>query len=151
MDPPEVTLQRTDGDGLAFVERLLARNDLPTAGLHDGDGRFFVARDGDDRIGVGGVEQCGTDGLLRSVVVEASVRGEGYGVALCRALEAEARAAGIERLYLLTTTAAEFFAGRGYAEMPREDAPEAIRATTEFAELCPSSATCMRKSLADEG
>jgi amino-acid N-acetyltransferase len=50
-------------------------------------------------------------------------------------------------LYLLTTTAREFFADRGYAEVERTEPPEAIRATTEFADLCPSTAACMRKRL----
>ena len=55
--------------------------------------------------------------------------------------------AGVETLYLLTTTAPEFFGERGYAEVNREEAPEAIRGSTEFADLCPTTATCMRKRL----
>ncbi|WP_228434553.1 hypothetical protein [Natrarchaeobaculum aegyptiacum] len=52
----------------------------------------------------------------------------------------------VDALYLLTTTAVDFFAARGYDEIDRADAPDAIRNTTEFADLCPSSATCMRRS-----
>jgi amino-acid N-acetyltransferase len=48
-------------------------------------------------------------------------------------------------LYLLTTTAREFFAGRGYRAIDRADAPERIRGTTEFSDLCPASATAMVK------
>jgi amino-acid N-acetyltransferase len=81
------------------------------------------------------------------VVVERSVRGEGIGTALCDRLEAVAREDGVGTLYLLTTTAREFFADRGYAAIDRNEAPETIRGTTEFADLCPETAACMRKRL----
>lgn len=69
------------------------------------------------------------------------------GAELCRALEAQARRQGISTLYLLTTTAESFFCERGYEEIERARAPAAIRRTSEFAELCPDSATCMCKEL----
>lgn len=142
-----LTLRRADEGALSYVETLLAENDLPSADVRTSPARFYVGYDGDDRVGIGGIERYGTDGLLRSVVVERSARGNGYGTALCDALERRARADGLETLYLLTTTAAGFFAGRGYEELERADAPAAIRETTEFDELCPASATCLRTSL----
>jgi amino-acid N-acetyltransferase len=81
------------------------------------------------------------------VAVEPSVRGRGFGTTLCDRLERNARSADVETLYLLTTTAADFFAELGYVESERENAPISIRDTTEFAELCPATATCMEKSL----
>ena len=48
---------------------------------------------------------------------------------------------------LLTTTAASFFAKRGYRPLARDEAPAAVRATAEFRSICPASATCMGKSL----
>jgi amino-acid N-acetyltransferase len=140
-----VTLEPA-GD-LGYVESLLAGADLPTSDVPEHPDRFYVARDGADRVGVGGVERYGADALLRSVVVEASVRGTGYGSALCDALEERAREDGVETLYLLTTTAAGFFAGRGYERIERSAVPEAVRETTEFSALCPDSATCMRREL----
>lgn len=142
-----LTLRRADEGALSYVETLLAENDLPSADVRTSPARFYVGYDGDDRVGIGGIERYGTDGLLRSVVIERSARGNGYGTALCDALERRARADGLETLYLLTTTAAGFFAGRGYEELERADAPAAIRETTEFDELCPASATCLRTSL----
>ena len=68
-------------------------------------------------------------------------------MALCDALESTATDRGIATLFLLTTTAADFFEARDYLEAERDDVPDAIRGTREFAELCPSRATCMRKSL----
>lgn len=147
MSGSPLTLERTDDTALSYVETLLEENGLPSADVRTKPGRFYVGFHGDDRIGIGGIEIYGTDGLLRSVVVERSERGNGFGAAICDALEAEARAGGVDALYLLTTTAPEFFATRGYAEIERTDAPAPIRQTTEFKDLCPATAICMKKSL----
>ena len=141
-----VTLQPAGG-ALGYVESLLERNDLPAADVRSKPDCFYVASADGDRIGAGGIERYGTDGLLRSLVVERSARGNGYGTAIRAALEAEARLDGIETLYLLTTTATEFFATTGYTRIDRSEAPDPVRNTTEFADLCPASATCMRKLL----
>jgi amino-acid N-acetyltransferase len=137
-------------DALGYVERLLDRNGLPTRDVRRKPDCFFLAvRDG-DRVGVGGLEPYGSVGVLRSVVVEASSRGRGVGTALCDALETRATSEGIERLYLLTTTAAAFFRTRGYTRVDRAAVPDAVRTSAEFEELCPSTATCLCRSLPAE-
>lgn len=147
MSDASLTLQRADGDTIGYVETLLDENNLPSRDVAAHPERFYIGYDGDERVGIGGIETYATNGLLRSVVVERSARGNGFGTALCAALETEANADGVERLYLLTTTAASFFRDRGYVEVTRSAAPDAIRQTTEFDELCPTTATCMKKSL----
>jgi amino-acid N-acetyltransferase len=147
MDAETISLRPADADSLDYVERLLSRNDLPTDDVRANPDCFWVAFDGDERVGVGGIEPFPPDGLLRSVVVEESRRGTGAGRALCERLEARASADGIDTLYLLTTTAADFFGARGYEEIDRADAPASIRETSQFATLCPSTAVCMRKRL----
>jgi amino-acid N-acetyltransferase len=129
-----------------YVETLLDRNGLPVRDVRAHPEAFHYATVEGERIGVGGLERYDDVGLLRSVAVEAGKRGYGYGSDLCEALESKARATGVETLYL-PTTASAFFAARGYAPIERTTVPDAIRKTTEFAELCPATATCMRKSL----
>jgi len=141
------TLRAVDDASIDYVVRLLERAGLPTAGVRSDPSRFYVGRHGGARVGVGGLEVYGSNALLRSVAVEPSVRGRGFGTALCDRLERKARTADVETMYLLTTTEADFFAGLGYGEIDRENAPTSIRETTEFAELCPSTATCLEKSL----
>jgi len=85
--------------------------------------------------------------LLRSVVIERSARGTDTERRCARHWKSKVEADGVERLYLLTTTAAEFFGDCGYVETDRTTAPNAIRQTAEFDELCPVTATCMVKSL----
>ncbi|GAB3665322.1 arsenic resistance N-acetyltransferase ArsN2 [Halopiger thermotolerans] len=151
MNGASITLRPADerdrDQGLAYVESLLEAADLPSGDVREKPRAFYVAVDGDERVGIGGLERYGSDGLLRSLVVESGARSNGYGSAICDALEERARADGVETLYLLTTTAAEFFEGRGYERIDRSDAPSAIRRTDEFADLCPSTATCLRRPL----
>ena len=98
-------------------------------------------------VACAGLEQRGTDALVRSVAIAAPLRGAGLGAALCDTLLGDARRRGVRDAYLLTTTAARFFARHGFAPIPRGAAPEAIRATREFAELCPASAVVMHRAL----
>ncbi|MDS0474077.1 arsenic resistance N-acetyltransferase ArsN2 [Natrinema sp. 1APR25-10V2] len=147
MTEVSITVATAETDAIDRVEALLKANELPYRDVRAKPGCFFVAVDGTEFIGVGGIERYESDGLLRSVVTKQSVRGRGYGSAVCDELEAHARKNGIATLYLLTTTAAEFFRQRGYEAIDREEAPSEIRETTEFTDLCPSSATCMKKSL----
>lgn len=146
MTETSVALEAAAG-ALEYVERLLDASGLPTGDVREKPECFYVGSIGGDRVGIGGIERRGADGLLRSVVVEPSQRGRGVGTVLVERLEGKARADGIDRLYLLTTTAADFFGARGYVEAERSDVPAAIRATTQFEDLCPASATCMRKEL----
>lgn len=147
MSDARLLLRPADDATLAYVESLLAENGLPSRDVRDRPDCFHVAYHDDERVGVGGLEVHGRAGLLRSVAVEESARGRGFGAAICERLETRARDRGVDRLYLLTTTAADFFARRGYETVERSDAPAAIRETTEFDDLCPASATCLRTSL----
>lgn len=108
---------------------------------------FYVGYDGTEPIGIGGIEIYESHGLLRSIVIEQTARGNGWRTALCETLEADASANGVETLYLLMTTAADFFGNRGYVKTDRPDAPVTIQQTNEFDNLCPTTATCMKKIL----
>ena len=59
------------------------------------------------------------------------------------ACEARARARQIDRLFLLTTTAAGYFEARGYVRVERQALPGPIRRSEEFTQLCPASAVAM--------
>jgi amino-acid N-acetyltransferase len=96
---------------------------------------------------VAGLERFGPVGLLRSLAVSTGARGRGLGRALVSAIEDEARSSGIADLYLLTTTADEFFSRLGYVRIARDETPVAIASTAQFSALCPSSAVVMRKSM----
>ena len=67
--------------------------------------------------------------------------------ALAASLEHEARKLVVQRLHLLTTTAAPFFGTMGYAAADRHAAPPVIAASREFTSLCPASAAYLVKAL----
>src|SRR5690606_14574506 len=102
---------------------------LDVAGLPHDDltpehlANFLVLREGERLVGAVGLEVYGPDGLLRSLVVAPERRGEGAGGRLVDAAEAHARTQGVETLWLLTETAAPFFAALGYAPAERDTAP----------------------------
>jgi len=147
MSTDHLVLKPVTADTHTFLEACLDANDVPTADVASNLDWFYVGYVDGEPIGGGGVEPNGSVGLLRSVVVESSARGHGYGGALADALEATARRDGVETLYLLTTTADQFFEARGYTRTDRAEAPRSIQRTSEFEGLCPESATCMKKSL----
>jgi N-acetylglutamate synthase-like GNAT family acetyltransferase len=141
-------LQTADERDWVAVLRLLDAAGLPTADLlaaHVED--FIVARADDRVVGAVAVERHGLHGLLRSLVVDPAWRGRGLGGQLLVAAERHARAAGLHSLTLLTQSAAAVFAAHGYVVIDRATAPAALHATPQFAALCPSTSTCMTKTL----
>jgi len=132
----------------AAVVALLDAASLPVADLTDAHmEHFFYCGPVHAPTGVVGLELCGRDALLRSLAVAPAQRGTGLGVSLTRHAEARAHARGVHSLYLLTTTAETFFKRHGYAAADRATAPEAIRATREFADICPASSAFLVKLL----
>jgi amino-acid N-acetyltransferase len=130
------------------ARRLLRAAKLPTADLTPEHFQHFFGCGAEEAPqGVVGVELYGADALLRSLVVDESVRGQGCGKALVEQAERYASGRGAKRIYLLTTSAANFFANLGYRAVGRDEAPAAIRGTAEFSALCPSSSAFMVKDL----
>jgi amino-acid N-acetyltransferase len=134
---------------LGLLRALLESAELPAADLTTAHlSTFRVVEDGDGRI-VGGVglELAGRAALLRSLVVAPELRGTGLGHALVDSALELARERGVAELWLLTTTADRFFERRGWRRVERASAPAGIRATAEFASICPASCVCMVRDL----
>jgi len=141
-------LRRARAADWGDVRRLLEDAELPVADLGPALlENFLIAELDDDVVGLAGLEVFGTTGLLRSLVVAKSARSVGLGGKLVAALEIAAQAAGIRELWLLTTDADKFFLCHGFAVVTRDAAPDAIRLSEEFANLCPDSAYLMLKGL----
>jgi N-acetylglutamate synthase-like GNAT family acetyltransferase len=89
----------------------------------------------------------GEAALLRSVVVASELRGTGLGGRLTDAAMAFARNSGATSVSLLTTTAAPFFAARGFRAVRWDELPAALGASSELTGACPTSATAMHRDL----
>ena len=127
---------------------LLEAARLPTADLTDMHlDHFFYLGPREAPTGLVGCEIYGNDGLLRSLAVAHDNRGCGTGSALVEHVEAYARKQGVRAMYLLTTTAEQFFARLGYRAIARKQVPDSIRSTSEYSDICPASSAIMVKHL----
>jgi amino-acid N-acetyltransferase len=128
---------------------LLGRSQLTHQDVSEGWGHYFVVREDDGRvIAVAGLEIHGEDGLLRSVAVDNDYRGQGLATSLIEAVLERAARVGLRSVYLLTTTARDYFARRGFTECDRASAPKPISESWEFRSGCPSSASFMKRAVA---
>jgi N-acetylglutamate synthase-like GNAT family acetyltransferase len=132
----------------AALKAALAKAKLPTEAI-EAPGRLFWRFETRDEVpvGFGGIEVHGENALLRSLVTLPPVRSRGIGAAIVAAPEFEARLHGCRSLWLITTTAADFFGRLGFARVERAVVPAAIRDTAEFSTLCPASAEVLMKRL----
>jgi amino-acid N-acetyltransferase len=139
--------QATSAD-LPRITALLEASSLPTVGVAESLDGFLVGEDNGEIVGVVGVETCCREyALLRSTAVAPSWRGRGLGRKLVERAIAEAEGRGVNAMYLLTTTAEQYFPSFGFSKITRDEVPDEVKATEEFREACPASATVMAKQL----
>lgn len=125
------------------IEALLREHHLPEAGLRPHLETTLVARDDGRIVGSAALEVYDGSALLRSVTVTGPKRGTGLGRALALAAIDLARERGVDAVYLLTETAARFFAHLGFRETSRSSVAPAVQSSVEFVSACPASAVCM--------
>ena len=126
---------------------LLDRCGLPTAGLVDHLAETFVAHRDGEVVGSAALELYADGALLRSVAADPRERGAGLGQRLTKTAITLAEARGVPALYLLTTTAEQFFPRFGFEKIDRADVPSSVQDSIEFRSACPASAIAMRKLL----
>jgi amino-acid N-acetyltransferase len=141
-----VVRSATSSDHIAVVG-LLEDAGLPVAGVLPTLPDFYVVELDGRVVGAVGLEVYGPDALLRSAVVERVSRNSGLGVALVERILDHTRARGMRAVYLLTTTADQYFPRFGFERITREDVPDDVMVSVEFREACPASAVVMRKIL----
>ena len=138
-------IRKATSADLTAVESLLSTSDLPLDGVKDNFSNFVVAEDDGEIAGAIGLEEFGAVALLRSAVVSPEHRGSGIGRRLVERLLEGAEVAGIEELYLLTTTADQYFPRFGFTRTTRSAVPDAVKASAEFQGACPDTAIVMTR------
>jgi amino-acid N-acetyltransferase len=138
----------TDGD-LDAVERLLSTSDLPLEGVAENFQNFLVAEAGGEVAGAIGLERFGSVALLRSAAIAPDHRGAGIGHRLVEELLSRAEQGKIVEIYLLTTSAEDYFPRFGFSRTTRSSVPEALKASAEFQGACPDTATVMIRTLGE--
>ena len=140
-----IRIRNANDSDLAAVERLLSASDLPLDGVRESFASFIVAEDDNEIAGAAGLEKFGSAALLRSAVVATKHRGSGIGRLLVEHLLEHAEEAGIDELYLLTTTAENYFPRFGFTRTTRSTVPDAVKASAEFRGACPDTAVVMTR------
>jgi N-acetylglutamate synthase-like GNAT family acetyltransferase len=131
----------------AAVEALLVSEGLPLAGVAEHLLDFFAAEDAGNIVGSAGLEVHARCGLLRSVVVASGYRSQRVGYQLVQRVVEDATERGLAALYLLTTTAPEYFSRLGFERLPRDAMTEPLFESAELRGACPVSAIAMCRQL----
>ena len=143
-----MVIQPAEPRDLPAVRRLLETQHLLLDGIDDHVSTMVVAKRGDEVVGAAAVELYSDGALLRSVVVDPVVQGQGLGHRLSDAAVDIAKDRGTRAVFLLTTTASTFFPKLGFEPIARENVPTSVQASIEFRSTCCASAVVMRKQLA---
>lgn len=140
-------LIKANTDNLSTIQLMLDSCGLPSNDLTKGHLEHFYILEKDGKaFGSVGLEIYGKHGLLRSLAIMEHVRGKGFGKLLVKQIEQYAKEQNIDDIYLLTTTAENFFARLGYSTISRKDIPSAVKKSEEFSSICPDSAAAMVKT-----
>ena len=140
-------LRSAKNSDLVAVEHLLGASNLPVDGVRDNFANFVVAEDEGTVAGAIGLEKYGNVALLRSAVVSAPYRSTGVGRRLVEQLLERAEEAGVDEVYLLTTTAENYFPKFGFTRTTRTAVPETVKASAEFQGACPDTAIVMTRRI----
>jgi amino-acid N-acetyltransferase len=108
---------------------------------------LLIARQSGAIVGSAALEVYPDGALLRSVAVVPELQGHGLGRELTNAAIHLAQDLQVTAIYLLTTTAEEYFPQFGFERIARADVPATVQTSIEFTSACPSSAVVMRKAL----
>jgi len=142
-----VTIERAVAADLPAILDLLRGSALPPDGLDAHLTTTLAARDGTRLVGCAALELYGASALLRSVAVDPARRGEGLGRRLTQHACDLGRMHGVRAVYLLTTTASDFFPKLGFHAITRAEVDPAVRGSVEFTTACPVDALVMRREL----
>jgi amino-acid N-acetyltransferase len=115
--------------------RLLTAASLPPFPVGEHWDTFWLLEGDDGVVGMIGLEIFGPSALLRSVVVDESLRGKGLGDQLTQKAISEARSRGVRNVYLFTMDRAPFFARYGFAVCTMDDFDQEGRKSSQYQAL----------------
>lgn len=127
---------------------MLAEAQLPTDDLAEPGRRFFRFSEGGWTVGfIGWETEDNAHALLRSAVVAAARRGHGDGSQIIRWALTQLAELGFTDAWILTTAIEPLAQRLGFIRADRAQAPEPIRRSRQFAQLCPSTALLLHRRL----
>lgn len=140
-----IVLQLVVENDIDFIIEKLRENKLPTEDIIYKIKSLYIVEECDKKIGIVGLEVLDEFGLMRSLcVIDSALRNKGYGRKMVSLIIELSKSKKIKELYLLTTTAEQFFSKLNFIKINRNEVPEKIKQIEEFNSLCPSIAVCMK-------
>jgi phosphinothricin acetyltransferase len=118
---------------------------LPRDGVEEALEHFWVARQDGQVVGTVGLEVYGDCALLRSLAVTPAWQGHALGLALTDTALSYLMSRQFQAVYLLTTTAEQFFRRHDFLVVARTTVPGSVQQSVEFQSACPDTATCMAR------
>lgn len=134
-------------EDLDSIENLLIASGLPPDGIENHLSSMLVGELEYQILATAALEMYGDSALLRSVAVDSIARGTGLGTRMTEAIVKLALRLRVNRLFLLTETAEDFFPKFGFRKVNRSDIPDNVKSSLEFTLLCPSSALALELRL----
>lgn len=132
-----------DAQSFEAFRAQLKSSGLPADDLNFNKDLLVGYFEGNALVGTGGLEVYGQFGLLRSLSVKLGIRGKSVGTNITEYLIDEASRRKLKAIYLLTETAHGFFLKKGFRDIPRDQVPDPLKASSEFAHVCSLSAAAM--------
>jgi len=143
-DSTTIQLRTSSTADYQAILNLLAECKLPIQDIEPGKQSFLIAENEGNVVGCAGLEVYGHTGLFRSLAVDSNYRNQHIGKLLTVEILVLGRGKGISEFYLLTTRAEGFFKKQDWIVTDRNEVTSEIRKSSEFASICPSTATCMK-------
>lgn len=144
---PDLRIRRATAKDLPSVTDLLKEYNLPTEGVPDHIANYLISESSGEMIGTIGLEVYESTGLLRSACVKERFQSRGVGQRFYEILITYAQEIGVDEVVLLTTTAKNYFARKGFEVIDRESVTGSVLNSSEFRGACPTTATVMIKRL----
>ena len=130
---------------LDSIQNLLTLVNLPFEGVKEHISNFFVYKDKQSNSvnGCIGLELYSRYALLRSAAVHPENQGQGIGKKLTEKIISHAIEIGVEKIFLITNTAENYFKKKGFTIIPMSKVPEEVKRSVEFTFQCAKTGVVM--------
>jgi N-acetylglutamate synthase-like GNAT family acetyltransferase len=128
-----IVVRKAKEQDMLQVQRLVAKAGLREEGIEQYIKSFLVVEDEDQQlIGTVGVEQYGTEGLLRSLVLDSPIWTAKLSLEFLQLTLQYAEDQKMETIYLCAKGTNALFHQLGFREVDKEDVPESIKSSPHF-------------------
>ncbi len=142
-----VTIVPAKPEEVSAILDLVHTVNLPRDGVEEALEHFWVARQDGQVVGTVGLEVYGDLRTVTLVGRHPGVAGPCSGTGVDDTALSYLMSRQFRVVYLLTTTAEQFFRRRDFLVVARTTVPGSVQQSVEFQSACPDTATCMARNV----